>query len=59
MFDAVQREARSRRALLKGTFMINNHIAKIMFDSGATYSFIIRGFMLDLGLSPKRYSRSF
>ena len=39
---------------MKGTFMVNNSYARILFDSGATHSFIARDFMIEVGLVTKR-----
>jgi hypothetical protein len=54
MFAAVQRDTGANGALVEGTFLVNDRLARIMFDSGATHSFIVHSFMLELGLRPER-----
>ena len=54
MFAAVQREHGPGGALVEGTFLVNGHYARILFDSGATHSFIARDFMLEVGLVAER-----
>ena len=49
LFAAVQRE-QPAGALIEGMFLINGRLAKILFDSGATHSFIASSFMMDIGL---------
>ena len=47
MFVAVQ-GTQNQGALIEGTFLVNGALAKILFDSGASHSFIARSFMLDI-----------
>ena len=54
MFAAVQRDAGANGALVEGTFLVNDKLARIMFDSGATHSFIAHSFMIEIGLRPER-----
>ena len=49
MFAAMQ-GAQNQGALIEGTFLVNGALAKILFDSGASHSFIARSFMHDIGL---------
>ena len=39
--------------VMEGTFLVNSFPARILFDSGASYSFISHSFMRRLHLSPK------
>ena len=36
-------------------FIVKNAYARILFDSGATHSFIARDFMIEVGLVTKRF----
>ena len=53
MFAAIQQNTGAGGALVEGTFLVNDCHARIMFDSGATHSFIARKFMLAIGLRPE------
>ena len=50
LFAAVQGAQQPQGALIEGTFLVNGFLAKILFDSGASHSFIARSFMIDIGL---------
>ena len=39
--------------MMEGTFLMNSFPARILFDSGASHSFISHSFMCRLHLSPK------
>ena len=53
MFAAIQQNTGAGGALVEGTFLVNDCHARIMFDSGATHSFIARKFMIAIGLRPE------
>ncbi|GJX64044.1 putative reverse transcriptase domain-containing protein [Tanacetum coccineum] len=45
-------EARQDPKIVTGTFILNNHFATTLFDSGADYSFVYTTFIPLLGLEP-------
>lgn len=44
---------RDTGALIEGPFLANDQLARVMFDSGATHSFIDHNFILELGFQLK------
>nr|XP_043612945.1 uncharacterized protein LOC122584929 [Erigeron canadensis] len=52
-FVMVANEARQDPNIVTGTFSLNNHLATVLFDSGAEYSFVSIKFMPLLDREPK------
>ena len=48
MFVVVHRDTGVGGALVEGTFLVNDNHARIMFDTGATHSFIDKDFMFKI-----------
>ena len=53
IYAIVPRDHGARGAVVEGTFLVNSFPAKILFDSGASHSFISHSFMLALHLLPE------
>lgn len=43
----------STRAVVEGTFLINDRLGHILFEYGTSYSFIIQEFVYTLSLAPR------
>ena len=52
IYAIVPRDYGASGAVVEGTFFVNTFPAKILFDSGASHSFISQSFMLRLWLVP-------
>ena len=53
VFAVVPRDHGAGGAVMEGIFLVNLLPARILFDSGASHSFISRAFMLLLRLTPE------
>ncbi|KAI3769854.1 hypothetical protein L6452_00968 [Arctium lappa] len=58
-FNMTATEAEEVPDVVAGTFLVNSTRARVLFDSGATCSFISPTFARCLGLKPKRLGREF
>ncbi|KAI3672540.1 hypothetical protein L6452_38630 [Arctium lappa] len=58
-FNMTATEAEEVPDVVAGTFLVNSTCARVLFDSGATCSFISPTFAQYLGLKPKRLGREF
>ena len=53
VYAVIPRDHGASGAVVEGTFFVNSYPAKILFDSGASHSFISHSFMLSLHLLPE------
>ena len=48
-----QQEARTSNVVVEGTINLMGHIARVLFDPGATYSFVSSAFASKLNMKPE------
>jgi hypothetical protein len=58
-FEMKANEATQDPSVVTGTFLVNNHFASILFDTGADMSFVSNEFKCFLGTKPTRLKDTF